>query len=111
MKNWNRTFKKSKEVAEKTVLNQKLAEDRESSEQHRLRIEAEKKAAEAELAKEQLKARFDSAKAELVAGIEAFKCMDLSLKDCVVEASSADKRREWSKVEAVSYTHLTLPTT
>ena len=92
-------LKKQKE-AEKTELNQKLAEDRESSEQHRLRMEAEKKAAEAELAKEQLKARFDSAKAELVAGIEAFKRMNLSLKDCVVEASSADKRREWSKVEA-----------
>ena len=60
-------------------------------------MEAEKKAAEAELAKEQLKARFDSAKAELVAEIEAFKHMNLLLKDCVVEA---DKRREWSKVGA-----------
>ena len=62
-------------------------------------MEAEKKAAEAELAKEQMKACIDSAKAEHVAGIEAFKSMNLSLKDCLVEASTADKWREWSKVE------------
>ena len=63
-------------------------------------MEAEKKTTEAKLAQEQFKARFDSAKAEIISWIEAFKCMNLLLKDCVVDASNADKRREWSKVES-----------
>ena len=92
---YSKFLKQQKEV-EKAELKLKLQEDRQSQEQDRQRIDAERKVADAELMKEQTKARLDSAKAELVAG----KRLNLSLKDSVVDASDADKRREWSKVEA-----------
>ena len=59
---------------EKKEISQKLVEDRE---QHRERMEAGNEVATAKLGKDQLKARFDSAKEEIDAEIEAFKRTNL----------------------------------
>ena len=66
------------------------------------RQEAEKVKREADelVRKEEVRARFDSGKAELQMSITAFKRLAVSLKDSVVVASNSDKRQELKKLES-----------
>ena len=65
----------------------------------RKQIEAERKAADAELQKQQLERNFNSSKAELDAGILAFKGLAVGLKDSVSSSSDSIKRHELKNVE------------
>ena len=65
----------------------------------RRQIEAERKAADAELLKQQLERKFASSKAELDAGIAAFKGLVVGLKDSVSNSSDSIKLHELKNAE------------
>ena len=93
------SYLKTVDEVEHVQLQLKADEDRGVEEENRKRVETETKAAESLLREEQLKTKFDSAKAELTSGIDAFKRLNLNLKDSIGDASDADKRHEWQKIE------------
>ena len=74
-------------------LQQKEKADREAAET--IRMETEET-----VRKDEMKARFESAKAELATSIAGFKRLALSKKDSLIAASDSINRRELEKLEA-----------
>ena len=91
-----------KTATQKVRADRKIDDDnaRAAEEATRKQIEADRKAADAELQKQEQDRKFSSIKAELEAGIAAFKGLTVGLKDTVVSSSSDSvKVRELKKVE------------
>ena len=93
-------FLKISDNVERTDLQQKEKENRDAEEVIRKQVATEKKMAEEDQYKEEIAAKFKSAKAELETGIDAFNRFVKSMKDAVVDVTDSVKRSELGKVEA-----------
>ena len=93
-------YLKKEDVREKSEVQKKTEEDRLLDWERRKRDALELKVAESSKYEEGVRRKFESAKAEFVLTVDAFKRMNLSMKNTLADASDIDKRREWQKLEA-----------
>ncbi len=88
-------FLKDAKLAEGVEM-QKAAEDKKLAEEERIKAEArERIAAEEQLRTDELNAKFDFAKNEMMLLIDTFNNMHVGIKDSLADASDDVKREEW----------------
>ena len=93
-------FLKASDNVERAVLLQTEKENRNAKEVIRQQVATEKKTAEDDQQKQEMVVRFESAKAELETGIDAFNRFVTSMKESVANVTESVKRNELGKVEA-----------
>ena len=95
-------YLKGQKVVEDQYLQKKAEDDRKAAEDDRKVKEKEARDAEEALRRNELKAKFSCAKAELETTIDTFQRMTLNVKDALATAESSDleKRSEWRKIES-----------
>ena len=93
-------FLKDMKVVENDEM-QKTAEDKKLSEEERIKAETrERKAAEEQSRTDELNAKFDFAKNEMLLMIDTFNSMHVGAKDTLADVSADVKQEEWGKIES-----------
>ena len=95
-------YLKGQRVVEDQYLQKKAEDDRKAAEDDRKVKEKEARDAEEAVRRDEMKAKFSCAKAELETSIDTFQRMTLKVKDALTAAESSDleKRLEWGKIES-----------